>query len=229
MPSANLDEEAIVRSMRRLRHADQVNDYVKEPLEEAIHYEGSRAFIAMSDDILMLLVFCYIGFLGYLYKCSHKPIHAVEFIREYLGKVDRRYAEVGGLLYDALRHGMFHFATPKRIKLQDGKILDFLFTRAQRREDLFKIVKMPEKQRTGATYDIYRLTLDLPIMYKDLLSAIDKYAEDIKSNQELSDTFSKALETRRKPERATEGNLIEQSYIQQSDFDFVREQISNCN
>ena len=55
--------------------------------------------------------------------------------------------------------------------------------------------------------------------------AIDEYAKDIKEKQELSDTFREAFETRRKPEKAKEENLLNKPYIQQSDFDFVRAQI----
>ncbi len=162
-----------------------------------------------------------------LYKYPNKSIYAVQFIREYLGKIDRRYVEVGGLLYDALRHGMVHLATPKRIKLRDGEILDFSFSRSGRREDYLKIAMRQELQRTGAKVDIYRLSLDIPLLYRDLLSAIDKYTEDVKCNQDLSDTFSKAFETRRKPEKAREEKLSNKPYIQDSDFVFVREQISN--
>jgi len=223
MTSANWDE--VGKAMSRDMNADRVEDYFKKPLQESICQEGERSCLAASDDLLMLLVLTYIDLLGYLYKGSSKSVCAVEFIREYLGRVDQRYAELGSLLYYTLRHGMVHLATPKRIRLQDGKILDFLFIRSRQREDCFKIVKIPEAQRTG-TVDIYRLTLDIPLLYRDLLSAIDMYAEDIRHNQALSDVFRGAFETRRKPERSREEEIISRQYIRDSDFAFVREQIS---
>ena len=117
MTNPNSNEEERVKAMYRLGNAERVTELVKVPLQEAIHFEGERAFLAASDDLLMLLVFTYIDLLGYLYKGYSKSIYAVEFIRKYLGRIDKRYVEVGGLLYYALRHGMVHLATPKRIKL----------------------------------------------------------------------------------------------------------------
>ena len=223
MTHARYDNPELAKAIYRHMNAERVEDYFKKPLQESICQEGERTFLAASDDLLMLLVLTYINLLGYLYKGSSKSVCAVEFIREYLGRIDQRYAELGSLLYYTLRHGMVHLATPKRIRLQDGKILDFLFTRSRQREDCFRIVKIPEAQRTG-TVDIYRLTLDIPLLYRDLLSAIDMYAEDIRHNQTLSDVFGEAFEARRKPERAKE--LISRKYIRDSDFAFVREQIS---
>ena len=225
MTSAKWDERAIAKGMKRLRNAERVVEYVKAPLEEAIHFEGERAFLVASDDLLILLVFSYINFLGYLYKGSDEASCAVDFIRDYLGKIDQRYVEVGGLLYVVLRHGIFHRVTPKRIRLQDRKILDFSFHRARRREDSFKIEKWPKSRITGEVVDIYRLTLNIPLLYRDLLSAIDKYIEDIRDCQELSDTFSRALKTRRKPEGVAE--FLKRSYTRDSDIDFVVKQISN--
>jgi len=227
MTNSNWENEEIAKAMRRQMNAEYVKEYIKEPLEEMItpsEEEGTPRGI--SDDLIMLSIFPYIDLLGYLYKGRSSSINAVEFMREYLGRVDNRYQEVSGLIYDALRHGYIHLATPKRVKLRDGKVLDFLFIRSGQREEYFKVTKMQELQRTGVRVDIYRLSLDLPLLYKDLLSAIDKYAEDIREKQELSDTFREALETRRKPEKAKEENLLNKPYIQQSDFDFVRAQIN---
>lgn len=227
MTNPNSGEEEIVKSMRRIENAERVIGYVKEPLQEMIRYEEGKTFLAASDDLLMLLVFTYVDLLGYLYKGSNSSLNAVKFMREYFGRVDQRYQEGSGLIYDALRHGMVHLATPKRIQLQDGKILDFLFRRFTQREDYLKIRKMQEKQENGVIVDIYRLTLDISLLYEDLLSAIDKYAEDIRNDQGLSATFSQAFETRRKPEKAKEKELLKKPYIRESDFAFVMGEISN--
>jgi hypothetical protein len=214
MPDTNSDEER-VKAMYRIGNADRVTELVKAPLQEVIHFEGERAFLRASDDLLMLLVFTYINLLGYYYKGSWTTASAVEFIREYLGRVDQRYKEVGGLLYHALRHGMVHLATPKRIKLKDGRMLDFYFQRSGQREDCLKITRYPEKSATGTKIYIDRLSLDIPLLYRDLLSAIDEYTKDIKINHELSDVFTEAFIARRKPEEEQE---LRKKYNRDLDF-----------
>ena len=143
-------------------------------------------------DIVLLLIFTYIDLLGYPFKGSSFSTNAVVFIREYLGRVDPRYKEVGSLLYFELRHGYVHLATPKRIQLKDGKILDFSFG-IMKREDSFKFTKTLDFQMTGERVDIYRLVVSVSLLCEDLLSAMDMYAEDIRRNQELSDVFGKPL------------------------------------
>ena len=69
--------------------------------------------------------------------------------------------------------------------------------------------------------------MNVPLLYKDLLSAMDMYAEEIRHNQELSDVFWKAFETRRKPEKEKDIRVRYKSYLRDSDFDFLRAQISS--
>ncbi len=226
MTNTSWDGEAIGKALLRRVEASRLEKYLKEPLEEMIHYEGERTFLSASDDLLVLLVFTYIDLLGYLYKGKNSSSNAVEFMREYLGRVDKRYEEVSGLLYDALRHGYIHLATPKRIELQDKKILDFSFSFSKQREDHLKVTKREEIEMTGRL-EICRLSMNFSLFYEDLLSAMDKYAGDIRNNQALSDTFWQAFETRRSPEKAKEKELLNKPYIQESDFAFIREQISN--
>ena len=73
MTNPNSDEVEIVKAMRRIANAEQVIDYAKEPLQEMIHHEGERTFLTASDDLLMLSVFTYINFLGYLYSHFEFP------------------------------------------------------------------------------------------------------------------------------------------------------------
>lgn len=226
MTNSNTEREELGKVMRRQLNAEYLETYIKEPLEKTIipsEEEGTQRRI--SDDHITLVIFPYIDLLGYLYRGRTSSSNAVEFMREYLGRVDNSYQEVSGLIYDAFRHGYIHLATPKRVKLRDGKILDFLFGHSGKREEFLKVTNRQELQGTGARVDVYRLSLDVPLLYRDLLSALDEYAEDIREKQELSDTFREAFETRRKPEKAKEEELLNKPYIQQSDFDFVRAQI----
>lgn len=226
MTNSNTEREELGKAMRRQLNAEYLETYIKEPLEKTIiPSEEEETQRRISDDHITLVIFPYIDLLGYLYRGRTSSSNAVEFMREYLGRVDNRYQEVSGLIYDAFRHGYIHLATPKRVKLRDGKILDFLFVHSGKREEFLKVTNRQELQGTGARVDVYRLSLDVPLLYRDLLSAIDEYAEDIREKQELSDTFREAFETRRKPEKAKEEELLNKPYIQQSDFDFVRAQI----
>ena len=213
--------------MRRSLNADYLKTHIKEPLEEMATalLEEDGMFSEESIDVVLLLIFTRIDLLGYLYQGKNASSNAVEFMREYLGGIDPRYKEVGGLLYYALRHGYVHLATPKRIHLKNGPILDFSFVTGGHPGKHLTVINKKEIEREGRL-KIYRLFVNLSQLYKDLLSAIDMYAEDIRHNQALSDTFWEAFETRRKPEKAKEEVLLRKAYIQQSDFDFVREQIS---
>ncbi len=230
MTNTNWDEEAIAKAMNRSNRAGYFETHIKEQFQEIMAPLLKGKKILFSEALILLLIFIHIDLMGYLYTGDSSPRNssknAVKFMRKYLGKADKRYEEVGGLLYDALRHGYVHLATPKRIELQDGKILDFSFALAGQRQDHLKVTKREELERAGRV-EICRLNVDLYILYKDLLSAMDKYAEDIRHNQALSDTFWKAFETRRQPKKAKEEALLGRAYIRESDFDFVRRQISN--
>ena len=77
MTNPNSDEEERVKAMYRMGNVEQVTELVKVPLQEVIHFEGERAFLRASDDLLMLLVFTYMNLLGYYYKGSWKAVYAV--------------------------------------------------------------------------------------------------------------------------------------------------------
>jgi len=229
MPNTNWDDKELAKAIDRGTKVSYLISHIKKPLDEfrTLLLAGRNLFPSEIEDVVLLVVFTYVDLLGYLYKGKSFSKNAVQFLRDYLGRVDKRYEEVGGLLYDAFRHGYVHLATPKRIQLRGGEIVDFQFSRAKERQDHLKVTKTQEIQRTGERVVIYRLSVDVDLLYEDLLSAIDIYADDIRHNPTLSDTFWKAFEKRRKPERAKEAELLNKPYIQDSDFDFVREQISN--
>ena len=156
---------------------------------------------------MMVLIFTNINLFGYLYSGSGSAGNAVKFLREYLGRVDPRYREVGGLLYHLLRHGWIHRFTPKRLKLNNRTILDFQYRLGMNREEHLKMVEIQ-----GAK----KLLISLSLLYNDLLSAIDLFAEDIRNNQYLSDVFQRAFETRR--ELDEENDLREKKYDRDLDF-----------
>lgn len=239
MININQDKEEYAKATMRHLHAEYLKKYIKEPLEQTINpllkddglllLDPTNPLLLDPTDPVLLLIFTRIDLLGYLYKGENKSIYAVEFMREYLGRIDPRYKEVGGLLYYALRHGFVHLATPKRIQLKNGMILDFSFAPAAKLQYHLSVRKREEIER-GERLEICRLSVDLSQLYEDLLSAMDMYAEDIRHNQALSEVFWKSFETRRKPEKAKEEDLLtskKTKYIQDSDFAFVKEQLSN--
>ena len=69
---------------------------------------------------------------------------------------------------------MVRLVTPKRIELKDDRILIFSFD-GGKQEDYLKVSKSMEIQRTGKRVDIYRLLLNISLLYEGLLSAIDIY------------------------------------------------------
>ena len=227
----NINNDELGEAMLRSVHADYLIKYIEEPLEEVASslQEENKMFRGGFIGIVLLLIFTHIDLLGYLYtgdtSIGRLSKNAVKFLREYLGRVDSCYKEVGGLLYDSLRHGYVHLFTPKRIQLKNGMIVDFSFATGGQRQDYLTVKKTEELQMSGQRVEIYRLLLYVSLLYEDLLSAIDKYAEDIRHNQALSDVFEPAFETRRNPQK--EEDLLKKQHVQSSDFNFVRKQILN--
>jgi hypothetical protein len=209
MRNINWDEEAIVKSMFRLGNAEHVRSYFKKPLEEIMTplLKGGQVSPLESMDIAQVLIFIHINLLGYLYSGSDSTINAVKFLREYLGRIDSRYKEVGGLLYDLLRHGWIHRFTPKRLKLNSGTILDFQYTLDMNRAGHLKIVEIQ-----GAK----KLSVSVSLLYNDFLSAIDLFAEDVRNNQDLAAVFQGAFKTRREPDK--ENDLRKKGYDKDIDF-----------
>ena len=226
MTNPDSDEE-LGKAMRRYLNADYLNKYIKEQFKKAMSplLKGEMVFFAECSDLILLFIFTHIDLLGGLFKGKTSSANAVEFMREYLGRIDKRYKNVSGLIYDGLRHGLVHLATPKRIQFQNGVILDFQFIFAKKQQRHLIVTKRDEHEITGSI-EIYRLGINVYQLYEDLIYAMEGYAEDVRLNQILSEIFGEAFETRRKPEKATEKQLLNKAYIQQSDFEFVREQVS---
>ncbi len=224
MENTNVEEKELVEHLDRGKRAEYLETHIKKPLEEVrtLLLAGRNLFPNELVDVVLLVTFSHIDMLGYLYtgdsSSRNSSKNAVQFFREYFGKVDARYKEVGGLLYDTLRHGLVHLATPKRIRLTNGVILDYAHGCAQQRQDHLKVTKI-------GTEETIKLFLDVDLLYQDLISAIDIYTDDIRHNQTISDIFWQAFEPRRRPARETE--LLRKSHIEESDFAFVTREISD--
>ncbi len=209
MANSNWDEKAIAEALDRSVNRDRVEDYIREPLEEIMTplLKGGEVPPLESMSVAEVTLFIHINLLGYLQSGTDSTTNAVKFLREYLGRVDPRYKEVGGLLYHLLRHGWIHRFTPKRLKLNNGTILDFQYSLDMNREGHLKVVEIQGTRK---------ILISLSLLYNDLLSAIDLFAEDIRNNQGLSDIFQKAFEARREPEE--ENILRKKGYDRDLDF-----------
>lgn len=222
--SSKWDDPELPKALDRSNKADYVRTHVKEPLEEIVNplFKGEKLLFTESIDHILLSIFTHIDLLGYLYKGGTSQSNAVEFLREYLGRIDPRYKEVGGLLYASQRHGLVHLATPKRIQLRNG--MDFSYVGFGERQDHLKVTKRQAIER-GKRFDIYELVLNLSLLYSDLLSAMDEYAKDVCVSQGLADVFWETFTARRTKE-AKEAEIRRKPYVQDSDFVFIMEQIS---
>ena len=97
MTNTNIDELELVKSMERLRRADHLKRNIKKPLEEIMTTMQTEygLFPEELTDMVLLLIFTHIDLLGYLYKGDNSSDNAVEFLREYLGRVDRKVSRSG--------------------------------------------------------------------------------------------------------------------------------------
>ena len=229
MTGTSPEYEELGEAMGRLVMADELKDTVAKPFNQMLAQLLAHEEVPVTESIeaILLLVFTQIELLGYMYRGENSSGNAVDFVREYLGRRDKRYREVGGLLFHVCRHGLAHRATPKRIELRNGVVLDVAFSfNGERQQHLAVTGPRRELLSTGAVGSIAILSLDLPVLYQDLLSAIDEFAEDIKKEQPLADTFRQAFLERRSKQDDTEDDLLNKSYIGESDFSYVMRLLS---
>ena len=83
---------------------------------------NNRRGLSKRYPFITFILLKHIDFLGYLYGGGSSPKEqaekAVAFIRDYLGRVDTRYARMSGLLYFILSHGLIHKSEPERIQIK---------------------------------------------------------------------------------------------------------------
>lgn len=157
---AHITKEGVVKYLtRHLKKA--INDDF-DPAYSAYLREKRGGYFA-----LLRMLFPSITFLGTLYKGSDASSSAVAFIREYLGKVNRKYEGLGDLIYLVFRHGLIHTHMPKVILVGDTEV-GWVITYEDK--DHLNVNKLGLKP-----LNIYISPHQLRI---DLLKAIDYYIED---------------------------------------------------
>jgi len=113
------------------------------------------------------IIFPYITFLGALYGGEDKSSNAMEFMVEYLGRVDKVYKSLAGLIYIGYRHGLMHTNMPK-LFVSNRRWYGWHITHApatvRNRDDFLT--------RSGS------LIMYPHLFYKDLCKAIKFYISD---------------------------------------------------
>jgi hypothetical protein len=174
-------------------------------------YNGA-AFFALSFDF-MALFFCQVEFLGCLYSGERNnqalAKNAVKFIRQYLGRVNPRYKEIGGLLYHVYRHGSVHDLRPKTVELENGVILNWEISSGSGYYPSGKHLTGWQSNGTAA------LQVDEHLLCNDLVAAVDLFYADLCSDQQLREGFEAVVKTLKKPEK------LKKKGIYESDFEFI--------
>jgi len=132
---------------------------------------------------LMRIIFPYITFLGSLYRGIDETKSALQFMVDYMGRVDDEYRHKAGVYYVAHRHGLLHTNSSKIFiygKKKLGWYVSFANVGRRNRGDFL-----------GSNLGMYpRLFFD------DLCSAMDLYIKDFDNNRkekELIKNFKKGF------------------------------------
>lgn len=197
----------------------EIEKYLSEDIKRSIQNDvfplvGSSS-VSLEAGLFAALreIFAYVDYFGYLYKGESSTKSAVSFLRDYLGRVDKRYDAVGGLLYYIYRHGTIHEYEPKNVRLREGtRVAWFVF------KDRIKELHLSGYWKEGILW----LRIHLNSLYDDLNSAIDLYIQDLKSNAALRENFKKARREIEQPEGEEEVRRKARNYICESDFDFIK-------
>ena len=133
---------------------------------------------------LLRSLFPSITFLGTLYKGVDNSSNCVAFIKDYMGKINNQYNNIGDLIVLIFRHGLMHTQMPKVISV-DGLNIGWVITYNDR--DHLNVSTIGLKP-----INIY---ISPHQLYLDLLNALDFYMTDLTSKPELLDNFKKGFLT----------------------------------
>ena len=131
--------------------------------------------------------FAEIDGLGKLYKGEYgkdnTAANAIAFGVDYLGRINPRYKDVFGLLFDMYRHGLAHGHLIRTARYQKGSKWHFVYWEIT--EDPTNHLAFRNKgKRTW-------LVVSVPQLVDDTIAAIDKYIEDLKERGSTSRLLSR--------------------------------------
>ena len=195
----------------RFEVIEPIEEDIKEPLEVVVNHLLGWGGMPLSApwDAPMALMLIHIDFLGYVYRGDSKAGNAVKFIRDYFGKADSRYTEVGGLLYYTLRHGWIHKSTPKRLSLTNGAILGIVLSDTSQRNKHLQVYQEQEE---------LKLRISVPLFFADMIFAIDQYCADYRASENKRKAYKTALKKLGEPETLV---VCKPRYMENSDIKFI--------
>jgi len=134
---------------------------------------------AFAPQFPILLMITLVDLLGYLSAGSSTQPNAVSFMRNYLGRRNRRYQEVSGLLYCMIRHGLVHEQKWKSIRLQNGSELTVRVGKGSLRTHLGV-----ERGTAGTPWEkTLWLDVDVGQLWTDIKTGVGDFLEDLSQDQ----------------------------------------------
>lgn len=137
------------------------------------------ALSAAMPQFQVLLILTLVDLLGYLSVGSSVSKNAVSFVRKYLGRRNQRYAEIGGLLYHMVRHGLVHDQKWKRVRLQDGSDLTIRVTRGSPRTHLRVERGKPDTPWENTLW----LNVDVGQLWTDIKASVSDFLGDLAQDE----------------------------------------------
>lgn len=176
---------------------EQIKSFLEEELKEQILldiapilYIGQKVggYFGVTRQILCLVDFLGALYRGYDGKRKNKRMvisetwKAKELIKGVFGDIDPKYRENGEVLYDMYRHGLVHLYQPRAIKQENGRKLEWVIYKGPRERAAIKFGErvIQNVRHLGVTVNpsdkkTDLLTISITCLYKDLLTAIDRY------------------------------------------------------
>jgi len=154
------------------------------PAIEAYQEDSYRTGVGKGFFSLIRIIFPTITFLGTLYKGTDVSKNAINFMKDYMGKVNSRYKHISDLIYNVYRHGLMHTHMPKVFEI-DNKFVGWEITYNDDKH--LKILK---------SINAINIPISPNRFFQDLLRALEKYISDFdvpKKNVELLKNFKEGF------------------------------------
>jgi len=191
----------------------QIKEFLEEEVKEQIFLEVAP-ILYIGQEVggyfgVTRQILSYFEFLGALYKGYNgrdkypngakkiaTPKKSISFIEDILGTIDSMYRENGKYLYTMYRNGLVHLYQPRTIKLQNDRVLKWAAYKGARERATINFktdsgdFSIQNVRHLGISVDPSHkvsdfLTVSITCLYKDLLTAVDKYYELLEGGQSL--------------------------------------------
>src|SRR5258708_6776031 len=200
------------KQTRRVLYSDNRNSIdqdIKPLLKDKNDYETIGGFFAV-----IVLVFTLIEYLGRLRYGNSTgkdgARDATKWVREYMGRSNSRYSEIGGLLIDMFRNGTVHVRIPKQYLLTLNSGFGWEIVKNERQSDHLKL-------KGGRT-----LVISLNQLVTDLEKAIDLYWEELNALDDIEQIFLDTYYALRTPVMIND--LIEKKEYLKKDLEIIQKE-----